>query len=142
MKKILLMLSIVALATTLKGQDTIRTDFDFSTEILTDTVFRSNGTKIVYEVSMLPPQFPEKQVAFNYIIKTYNITNPDTSIFISKNKEQVALTISEMNAVKYEKRLWEWLEMYYKTGTNPYTPEQIIKVLGELVYRYKVEGGN
>lgn len=143
MKKTLLIAIIAILGiATAQAQDSIRTNFDFRTYVLTDTVNRSNGSKVLNEVCLLPVYFVEDKVAFNFRIKSYNATNPDSIFQIGREKsEQVELNNNEMNAIVFNRRVWEWFEMYYKDGfPSGITPEMLTKEIGELVYYYKVSG--
>ena len=142
MKKLILIIAIVVIGMTIKAQDTVRTNFDFSIELLTDTVYRGNGNKVTHKVSVLPVQFTPNKVAFNFIIETYNVTNPDTAMYVGKRTEQAVLTDKELNANVSGHKVWYWLEFLYGDTKPPIPCEQIITTLGELVYYYKVEGGN
>ncbi len=142
MRKLLIAVIVVLEITTANGQDTVKTNFDFSIELLTDTVYRSSGGKVIHVVSTYPPRFIKNLAVFYFDIESYNITNPDTTILINnKRQTEAVLRDKELNAVLYDHRVYEWLESLY--SPNPLAPDSVvIKELGKLVYDYKVLGGN
>lgn len=143
MKKIVIMLLLVAAITGANAQET--SDPDFSIPLLTDTILRYDGSIVTREVSTFPPSFIKDAVIFDFIVKSYNVTNPDTAIFIRQTygRDTRAVLRKEELAFKlYGKPVAEWIGMLYTPRTTAPSDSTIIRELAKKVYYYKVLGEN
>lgn len=141
MKKIIFIAVIAFVAFAAVGQDTVRTDFDYSIELLADTLSYGNGDVVIEQVSVYPLFFtPGNSVALNFKIERYNANDMDSLVYVGIDRKQAKLNNDELNAIVQGERIWRWLEMYYSDGLETFTPKAITKGIAKYVYYNKISG--
>jgi hypothetical protein len=127
MKKLVVLLFIVALATTGQAQDSTQfiPDYGIELEGYSDVkTFVNDTIDLRVEIKFMSPIFQSNEVLFLYDVKTYNDT------LLVEHKQNYTIK-APLNATVQGKKVYEWLNLIYSPNDTI-----VLKVLSEKLYYY------